>query len=195
VVGPRDQPPGEAAQAQAEHLRDPRVAAARRPLAEHPASGARLAARGTRSGTHAAYRWGVQIRAARRDEIEGALALWRTAGSEPAVNATAEGLEALFDRDPGALLVAEEDGLLVGTLVAAWDGWRGALYRLAVLPSQRRRGLALALVEAGERRLQALGARRIALVALHDREDAVGFWAAAGYEPDRRITRFVKTLG
>jgi ribosomal protein S18 acetylase RimI-like enzyme len=137
----------------------------------------------------------VQIRTARRDEIEAALALWRAAGSEPAVNESVEGLEALFDRDPGALLVAEEDGLLVGTLVAAWDSWRGALYRLAVLPSQRRRGLALALVEAGERRLQALGAQRIALVALHDREDAVGFWAAPGYEPDRRITRFVKTLG
>jgi ribosomal protein S18 acetylase RimI-like enzyme len=153
------------------------------------------AARVTRSGTHAAYRCRVQIRAARRDENEAVLALWRAAGSEPAVNASAEGLEALFDRDPSALLVAEEDGLLVGTLVAAWDGWRGALCRLAVHPSQRRRGLALALVEAGERRLQELGARRIALVALHDHADAVGFWAAAGYEPDRRITRFVKTLG
>jgi hypothetical protein len=27
------------------------------------------------------------------------------------------------------------------------------------------------------------------------RPDEVGFWAAAGYEPDGRITRFVKTLG
>jgi hypothetical protein len=50
-------------------------------------------------------------------------------------------------------------------------------------------------VHEGERRLAALGCRRIALVALQDRDDAVGFWAAAGYEPDRRITRFVKTLG
>jgi ribosomal protein S18 acetylase RimI-like enzyme len=137
----------------------------------------------------------MQIRTARRDEIDALLALWRSAGSSPAVNENVEGLIALFDRDELSLLVAEEDGELVGSLVAAWDGWRGSLYRLAVRPDRRRRGIALALVEAGERRLAALGCRRIALVALQDREDAVGFWAAAGYEADERITRFVKTLG
>lgn len=136
----------------------------------------------------------MEIRIARRDEIEAVLVLWRAAGSAPAVNETAEGIEALFDRDSAALLVAEESGELVGSLVAAWDGWRGNMYRLAVLPSHRRRGLALRLVEAGERRLRELGARRIALVALQDHEDAVGFWVAAGYERDGRIARFVKTL-
>jgi ribosomal protein S18 acetylase RimI-like enzyme len=136
----------------------------------------------------------MEIRTARRDEIEAVLALWRAAGSAPAVNETAEGMKALLDRDSAALLVAEESGELVGSLVAAWDGWRGNMYRLAVLPSHRRHGLALRLVEAGERRLRALGVRRIALVALHDHEDAVGFWAAAGYERDSRIARFVKTL-
>jgi ribosomal protein S18 acetylase RimI-like enzyme len=136
----------------------------------------------------------MEIRTARRGEIGAVLALWRAAGSAAAVNENVAGLEALFDRDPDALLVADEDGELAGSLVAAWDGWRGAMYRLAVLPEQRRRGLALRLVEAGERRLAALGARRITLVALRDHDDAVGFWAAAGYQPDRRITRFVKTL-
>ena len=137
----------------------------------------------------------MEIRTARRGEIGAVLALWRAAGSEPAVNENVAGLKALFDRDPEALLLAEDDGELVGSLVAAWDGWRGAMYRLAVLPAHRRRGLALRLVEAGEHRLAALGARRITLVALRDHEDAVGFWAAAGYKPDGRITRFVKTLG
>ena len=112
----------------------------------------------------------------------------------PAVNVSVEGLTALLDRDPDSLLVAEDDGELVGTLVAAWDGWRGSLYRLAVAPDRRRDGIARALVQEGEQRLAALGCRRIALVALRDHEDAVGFWAAAGYQPDGRITRFVKTL-
>jgi len=136
----------------------------------------------------------VRIRAADRADIDAVLALWRAAGSAPAVNESVEGLQALLDRDPESLLVAEEDGELVGTLVAAWDGWRGGMYRLAVAPGRRRHGIARRLVEVGERRLAALGARRIALVALHDHEDAVGFWAAAGYERDARIARFVKTL-
>ena len=110
------------------------------------------------------------------------------------MNESVEGLQALLDRDPESLLVAEEDGELVGTLVAAWDGWRGGMYRLAVAPGRRRHGIARRLVEVGERRLAALGASRIALVALHDHEDAVGFWAAAGYERDAPIARFVKML-
>jgi ribosomal protein S18 acetylase RimI-like enzyme len=137
----------------------------------------------------------MRIRPARREEIDALLALWRAAGSSPAVNENVEGVTALFDRDELSLLVAEQDGQLVGSLVAAWDGWRGSLYRLAVLPDHRRRGIARALVREGERRLAALGCRRIALVALSDSEDAVAFWAAAGYEADERITRFVKTLG
>jgi len=137
----------------------------------------------------------MRIRPARRDETEALLALWRAAGSPPAINENVEGVTALFDRDELSLLVAEQDGRLVGSLVAAWDGWRGSLYRLAVLPDHRRRGIARALVREGEARLAALGCRKIALVALSEREDAVGFWAAAGYEPDERITRFVKTLG
>jgi ribosomal protein S18 acetylase RimI-like enzyme len=46
----------------------------------------------------------------------------------------------------------------VGTIVAGWDGWRGSLYRLAVLPAARRRGTALRLVADGERRLAEKGA-------------------------------------
>lgn len=30
---------------------------------------------------------------------------------------------------------------MVGSLIAAWDGWRGSFYRLAVLPERRREGL------------------------------------------------------
>ena len=32
------------------------------------------------------------------------------------------------------LLGAERDHHIVGTLIVAWDGWRGNMYRLAVLP-------------------------------------------------------------
>jgi transposase len=72
----------------------------------------------------------MRIRAAGRDEIEAVLALWRAAGSAPAVNENVEGLRALLARDPESLPVAEEDGELVGTLVAAGVGWfwlRGGL--------------------------------------------------------------------
>ncbi len=34
-----------------------------------------------------------------------------------------EDLERLVGDSPGSLLVAEESGAIVGTLIAGWDGW------------------------------------------------------------------------
>jgi ribosomal protein S18 acetylase RimI-like enzyme len=57
--------------------------------------------------------------------------------------------------DREALLVAERGGAIVGSLIVAFEGWRGSFYRLAIHPAERRRGLASALVDHGERRLRA----------------------------------------
>jgi ribosomal protein S18 acetylase RimI-like enzyme len=59
----------------------------------------------------------------------------------------------LLAADPGALLVAEADGRIVGALIAASDGWRASMYRLAVDRKYRRRGIAQRLIACGEARL------------------------------------------
>src|SRR5829696_6246427 len=56
-----------------------------------------------------------------------------------------------------ALLISERPGRVIGTLIAAWDGWRGNMYRLAVAVEERRSGVGLALVRAGEEHLRDCG--------------------------------------
>ncbi len=95
---------------------------------------------------------------------------------------------------PSRTLVAERKDEIVGALIAAWDGWRGNMYRLAVRNECRRQGIGLALTRAGEKYLRECGARRVtALVAFED-EVAGKFWGAAGYPPDREIGRRVRNL-
>jgi ribosomal protein S18 acetylase RimI-like enzyme len=93
-----------------------------------------------------------------------------------------------------ALLVAQVEGRLAGTIIAGWDGWRGSLYRLAVLPPARRRGIALRLVAEAERRLAAKGARRLSAIVMSEQDPAVALWLAAGYHHDTRVGRYVRTL-
>jgi len=82
--------------------------------------------------------------------------------------------------------VARREGEIVGALIAAWDGWRGNMYRLAVRDSHRREGIGTALTRAGEDYLRSCGARRVtALVAFED-ERAGEFWDSAGYPPGSR---------
>jgi ribosomal protein S18 acetylase RimI-like enzyme len=135
------------------------------------------------------------IRPATTADIPEVLALWAAARSANASTPdTPEAVDALLATSPDALLVAERDGEIVGALVAGWDGWRGNMYRLAVHPRHRRRGIALALVEDAERRLRDKGARRITALVAHEEAHAVEFWTRAGYARDLTIARFVKPL-
>jgi ribosomal protein S18 acetylase RimI-like enzyme len=132
------------------------------------------------------------IRTATHADIPAVLALWDDARSDHAETPdTRDALERLLEADPSALLIA---GAVDGALIAAFDGWRGNLYRLAVKPEKRRTGIARALVEAGEARLRARGAPKVtALVGRGDRA-AEGLWRAAGYTDDVEIGRWVRAL-
>lgn len=72
-----------------------------------------------------------------------------------------------------------------------------ALWRAAGLvpsnPDHRRKGIALKLVARAERRIAALGGRRISSIVVDGDEHAVAFWRAAGCERDHRVSRFVKS--
>ena len=137
----------------------------------------------------------VRIRSARSEDIEAVLAVWEQARSAAATTPDdAEIVARLIEHTPDALLVAECDGQLVGVLVAGWDGWRGNMYRLAVLMSYRRRGIGRRLVEAGHERLVRKGARRVTALVAHEEEEAQSLWRSAGYRFDEQIARFVRNL-
>jgi len=138
---------------------------------------------------------GFLVRACRAGEALAVLALWGEARSEHASAADRlEHVERLIAQMPGSLLVAERDGAIAGALIAAWDGWRGNMYRLAVDPEHRRRGIGIALVRAGEQHLQRQGAYRITALVGYEDEQAAAFWQAAGYPRDLVIGRRVRNL-
>ena len=123
----------------------------------------------------------LTIRTATVTDVDAVLALWAGAGAHPTSTDDAPSVTALVRRDPDALLLAETGGRVVGTLMATWDGWRGNMYRLAVLPDIRRRGVAAALVSEGERRLTALGCRRVTALVADTDDGAADFWAGVDY--------------
>ena len=134
------------------------------------------------------------IRTGTRADIEPVLALWGRSDGPTTPTDSAEALTDLLVHDPEALLVATSGEEVVGSLIAGWDGWRGSFYRLAVDPGWRRRGMATALIRAGEERLRALGARRLTAIVVSEDEGAIEFWVAAGYERQLARTRFVRML-
>jgi ribosomal protein S18 acetylase RimI-like enzyme len=123
--------------------------------------------------------------------VKSVLALWQLSEAHPTHTDDAASIERLIEHDPGALLLATDDGEVVGSVIGGWDGWRGSIYRLAVAPRYRRQGLAQRLVRAARERLAELGATRLQAIVVSTDEPAVGFWAASGWEQQTERLRFV----
>jgi ribosomal protein S18 acetylase RimI-like enzyme len=148
-----------------------------------------------------------EIRPARPDEAAAVLEFWRTAAEGTSISDDPDGVRTLIERDPEALLLAVEavdvadaadvangGGRIVGTVIAGFDGWRCHLYRLAVAPDRRRRGIGTALLDAAHRRFESFGGRRADAMVLERNETGQRTWIAAGYQREDHWRRWVKPL-
>jgi ribosomal protein S18 acetylase RimI-like enzyme len=136
----------------------------------------------------------LHIRCATLSDIDPVLDFWREAAEGTSITDDHDGVARLISRDPEALLLAERGGLLAGTVIAGFDGWRCSAYRLAVHPGHRRQGIATALLDAAEERFAALSGRRADAMVLQANERAQHTWAAAGYHREDHWRRWVKQL-
>jgi ribosomal protein S18 acetylase RimI-like enzyme len=133
----------------------------------------------------------LTMRAAEVGDLPGVLALWRDAGAEPSHTDDLASLTRLVTHDAHALTVAEDDDRIIGSVVAGWDGWRGSIYRLAVAPEHRRRGVGTTLLRHAEQRLADAGAVRNQAIVVGSDSQATSFWRASGWEQQSDRTRFV----
>ena len=135
------------------------------------------------------------LRAATTADIDGILKMWQEAAENAARPLdTREAVTALLGRDPDAVILAEHDGELIGSVIAGWDGWRYHLYRLAVCPAWRRRGVGSVLLQAAEDRFKALGADRADAMVLNSNDLGQNLWRAIGYRRQEDWRRWVKGL-
>lgn len=141
----------------------------------------------------------IAIRPARNDELSAVLRLWQEAEvTPPSVTDSIEGLTTLINAPGAILLVATIDDRIVGSVIGGWDGWRGNIYRLAVTPEYRRRGIARRLVLEICTALFARGAERISALVEHEHRWAIDFWESLhdlGYELDPRFVRYIASRG
>ena len=107
---------------------------------------------------------------------------------EPPRSAPARMIDGALAARPDSLVVAELGGVVVGAVIAGWDGVRGWIYHLAVSPPQRRRGIARCLMREAEATLRALGCRKINLQVRATNQAVVAFYRALGYQLEERLS-------
>ena len=91
-----------------------------------------------------------------------------------------------FDDD--LLFLANENGTVVGTIMAGYDGHRGWLYSVAVHPLHRKQGIGSVLVKHAENQLVKRGCMKINLQIMEGNESVAAFYETLGYCTEKRVS-------
>ena len=132
----------------------------------------------------------MEIRSAIDADLEEVVDLWQREGGPTSLPGGVTEATALLRYDPDALVIARIDGVLAGSIIVGWDGWRCHLYRLVVDPPWRRSGVATQLVVEAMARARAIGARKIDATVSLDNRSAIRFWECQQFEQDPRDGRW-----
>jgi ribosomal protein S18 acetylase RimI-like enzyme len=88
----------------------------------------------------------------------------------------------------GMFFVALNQGCVVGTVLAGYDGHRGWLYSLAIHPMHRQQGLGKALVAHAEETLANKGCMKVNLQIMGGNEAVTAFYESLGFTVEPRIS-------
>ena len=120
---------------------------------------------------------------------EQVIELWQKAfGYATARNAPALVIDKKLVIDDGLLFVGTKNGKFIGTVMAGYDGHRGWIYSLAVLPMYRKQGVGSTLLSYAEQELSSLGCMKINLQVLEGNDAAEKFYISNGYSIEKRIS-------
>lgn len=85
------------------------------------------------------------------------------------------------------IFLAKDDNETIGTCMAGYDGHRGWIYYLAVLPSYQGKGIGRILFDAAESWLAENQAPKIQILIRSDNQKVISFYEAIGFEKSTSI--------
>lgn len=136
----------------------------------------------------------IRIRDCRVEDIEQVLSIWETSGAGRTPTDNAQDVRRAIAAPQLEFLVAEVGSQVVGTIMGGYDGWRGAISRLAVEASYRRRGIGRALLAEVEKRFDASGVRVVGALVEKDHPWAMDFWDSTDFTLDERFVLFKRGM-
>ena len=130
----------------------------------------------------------VIVRAFREADEARVIELWMFGGLLKPWNDPKKDIARKLKVQRELFLVAELEGLVVGVVMAGYEGHRGWVNYLAVDIGQRRRGIGTALMRDVERRLKLLGCPKINLQIRRENAAVQAFYAAIGFSEDASVS-------
>ena len=105
-----------------------------------------------------------------------------------------EGIDRYLRRNPNTCFVAEEEGRIVGVILAGHDGRRGHISHTAVDGAFQRRGIGRQLVEHVMAAMEREGIIKVNLVVFSHNEKGNAFWESLGFTVRTDLTYRNKSI-
>lgn len=128
------------------------------------------------------------IRPFRLGDYSAITNIWRETGLDQSETESLNDLAQQLAWDSDLVMVAEQEGKVVGVVVGTIDGARAYFYRLAVLPTMQGTGIGRQLVEAIEKRFKQRGVNRVLIMVNQDNPEILPFYHSLGYEVQKYVT-------
>jgi ribosomal protein S18 acetylase RimI-like enzyme len=119
---------------------------------------------------------------------EAVIALWQRCELTRPWNDPRQDIARKLTVQPELFLVGEDQGRVVATAMAGFDGHRGWVNYLAVSPDQQQQGRGRQLMQAVEQALMAMGCPKINLQVRAGNAKALAFYEALGYGQDELVS-------
>lgn len=130
----------------------------------------------------------MQIRPFQPADEAAVVALWEECRLTRPWNDPRKDIARKMNMQPELFIVGIEDGAVMASAMAGYEGHRGWVHYLAVSPRWRGRGHGRALVEHVEALLLARGCPKLGLLVRNSNLEAIAFYRRLGYAPDDSVS-------
>ncbi|WP_341914735.1 GNAT family acetyltransferase [Ferrovibrio terrae] len=129
----------------------------------------------------------MQIRSFQNADRAAVIALWQACGLTRPWNDPDSDISFCIAKPESTILVGDDNGKIVASVMTGHDGHRGWLYYLAVDPTLQKAGHGRAMVQAAEAWLSARGVPKVMLMVRPENTQVRAFYDALGYTEEPRV--------
>lgn len=121
-------------------------------------------------------------------DIEALVSLWEECGLTRPWNDPRADIRLALDSSSSSILVIRRGAAIAASAMVGFDGHRGWVYYLAVVPDTQGRGLGRQMMRACEDWLRDRGSPKVQFMVRDDNSAALGFYERLGYDRQPVVT-------
>jgi len=126
----------------------------------------------------------MEIRQFKDSDRSAVIELWQACDLTRPWNNPDQDISRKLAIQPELFFVGEISGKITASAMAGYDGHRGSVFYLAVLPEYQGRGFGKQLMQQIEVTLKAMGCPKLNIVVRSSNEKVLGFYKSLGYSTD-----------